>query len=166
MSKKPLDTFLDNNSSTSWRSSFFEQVFEPRPQKGRVHEWVHFNIKNLGEDSDLDNDPLWQNFEESEKSSKKVLHQNENVRKSNSSDPFWVKNDGECDAKERSNKVIEFWPLNDEVSPKNQKQVCARTLSKISYESTGPNDERFYGELLLIKLIGVNKGRRVTFEIL
>ena len=68
-------------------------------------------------------------------------------------DPFWVKNDKES---KHTNQVIDFWPLQDENSNNfgskrsNEKQVCGRTLS---YESTGPHDERYYGSKIYSNII-------------
>jgi hypothetical protein len=145
--REDRQNLTDKSSNSSWRSSFFDQVFEPRPPRARVHEWVHFNIKKLGADeSDFDNiDPHWtDNDDRSEVLIKYSKVQPKSLRK----DPFWVKNEGES-----KDQVIEFWPLQDENSNKNisnnfrskrsnEKQVCGRTLS---YESTGPHDERYYG---------------------
>ena len=141
--KEDRQNLTDKSSNSSWRSSFFDQVFEPRPPRARVHEWVHFNIKNLGGDeSEFENievDPKWnESYDDVIKYSKV---QPKNRRK----DPFWVKNDGES---KDTNQVIDFWPLQDQNSNNfrskrpNEKQVCGRTLS---YESTGPHDERYYG---------------------
>ena len=148
---RPHRNLSEKSSNSSWRSSFFEQVFEPRPTRARVHEWVHFNIKNLGDESDLENldiDPTWQNFEEANNNSSNNIRP-KNVRKK--TEPFWVKNDGEKNAEKRSNKVVDCWPLveeedSNEIRTKvrsNEKEICSR---KLSYESTGPHDERYYGE--------------------
>ena len=146
---RPRRNMSDQSSSSSWRSSFFEEVFEPRPTRARVHEWVHFNIKNLGDESDLENidiDPIWQNFEEDNNKSSNIRPKN--VRKK--TEPFWMKNDGEKNVEKRPNKVVDCWPLAEEDSniirtkgSKFEKEICCR---KLSYESTGPHDERYYGE--------------------
>ena len=145
-----IDRKLSTSSSTSWRSSFFNDVFEPRPPRARVHDWVHFNIKNLGDESELEHldiDPTWNDVDEV-KSSSKV--RTKNVRK----DPFWVKNDGEFGKiSDRSKKVVECWPIIEESSNgrtkmSNDKKICSK---KLPYESTGPHDERFYGEIAFLK---------------
>ena len=137
------------SASASWRSSFFNDVFEPRPPRTRVHDWVHFNIKNLGDESEfehLDIDPTWKSNDDVDfvgggdaKNCSKIRPKS--VRK----EPFWVKNDGECDRRV-SNKIVECWPIAEESSnskSKRSKEICSK---KLSYESTGPHDERYYGE--------------------
>jgi hypothetical protein len=104
----------------------------------------------LGDESELEHldiDPTWNNDGADVKKSSKIRPKN--VRK----EPFWVKNDGECkkrvSSSERSTKMVECWPIIEESSEfqskrSKEKQNCSK---KLSYESTGPHDERYYGEI-------------------
>jgi len=117
---------------------------------------VHFDIKKLGDESELENrdiDPNWNEIEDIVDIGVEVIKYSKVRPKSLRKDPFWVKNDKES---KHTNQVIDFWPLQDENSNNfgskraNEKQVCGRTLS---YESTGPHDERYYGSKIYSNII-------------
>jgi len=216
--------------SHQWRSNFFDENSAPRPNRHRIHEWINFDIRNLGDESEFENlniDPVWRSVRNDERKMSNTRPNSSNLRsnspnlRSNSPnlrlnspnlrpnsqgssnskrmskndrhdystndcstnnvrrkpEPFWIKNDGEFShtSSSKSNhnqRRIEYWPLKDDNSEmsstqsrsksstqsrsksstrsrsksSNERGHIIRTSSKLSYESAGPNDDRYYGK--------------------
>lgn len=153
--------------SSGWRSNFFDDGgSEFRSSRPRIHDWMRFDIKNLAnynQNNGFDNlniDPVWMMPEGGKNIERSKNRHHLNETRGFKQEPFWVKNDGETTKKSSSRgHVVECWPLNDsdtttnsKVSSKksNLRSHVTRSSSKLSYDSTGPNDERYYGKKVMI----------------
>jgi len=138
------------SSETGWESRFFDdQSRGSRSNRPRIHDWMHFDIKNLAFYNhnnkgfeNLNIDPIWLMADTQSRTSNRQQQVVDNK-------PFWVKNDGE--ARQTSpKKKFNSRMKHDEMGSKGQRNMprghVARSSSKLSYDSTGPNDERYYGE--------------------
>lgn len=165
MSAMRSDCSSKTKLSNGWQSNFFDdQSPDFRSRRPRIHDWMRFDIKNLanynqtnGFDS-LNIDPVWMMPESGKNLPRERTNRHHlNERKGIRQEPFWVKNDGETSKKPSSRgHVVDSRQLNDSdttstskisVKKSNIRSNVTRSSSKLSYDSTGPNDERYYGKI-------------------
>lgn len=105
--------------STGWRGNFFHESAECQP---RIYDWMQFDIKNVARNSNNEFDSL-------------------NI------DPDWMTS--ECNEEPNSSRGCSRQELLWTKPTSNVRSCVTRSSSKLSYDSTGPNDERYYGEKII-----------------